>query len=198
MGRKLNLILVQKTLRERGFKIFTPREFAQIFTTSKISAQKFLERYTKKGVFLRAKKGLYIFEFEPAEEFLFANKIYSPSYISLESALSLYHLIPETVYAVTSITTKPTREFSIGERLFEYRKIKLKAFTGYIPQKIGGEISLVATPEKALVDYLYFVSLGKKSLNERLDLREVDFTQVKRYARLFENKKLERIINDFA
>lgn len=196
MSRILNLILVEKTLRQRGFWIFTPWKFACIFETSLTSAQKFLERYTKKGVFIRAKKGLYLFEPSPAKEIILANKIYFPSYVSLETALSYYNLIPETVYAVTSVTTKPTREFEITERLFEYRKIKKEAFTGYIPKQVNGETGLMATPEKALVDYLYFVSLGKKNFNERMNFKGIDFSKIKDYSRLFGNPKLERIIND--
>lgn len=196
MGRILNLILVEKTLREKGFWIFTPWQFARIFQTSLISAQKFLERYTKKGVFIRAKKGLYLFEPSPAKEIILANKVYFPSYVSLETAFSDCSLIPETVYSVTSVTTKPTREFEIMGRLFEYRKIKKEAFTGYMPKQISGETGLMATPEKALVDYLYFVSLGKKNLNERMNFRGIDFGKVKNYSKLFGNPKLERIIND--
>jgi len=196
MGRILNWIQVQKTLKEKGFRVFTAREFAMIFSTSLISAQKFLERYTKKGIFLRPKKGIYLFDFNPAQEFIFANRIYSPSYVSLEAALSYYHLIPETVYAVTSLTTRPTREFEVAGRLFEYQKIKKEAFTGYQPGEFDGEIGLLATPEKALVDYLYFVSLGRKNLNDRLRISSLDFKKIINYTRLFQRKSLKKLAND--
>lgn len=198
MGRKLNLIQVERGLKDKGFKIFTPFEFARIFETSSVSAQKFLERYTKKGIFARVKKGLYIFNFEPPNEMVLANRIYFPSYISFETALSYYGLIPETVYSLTSATTKPTREFFLGEMAFSYSKIKKEAFTGYIPQDLDGETALMATPEKAFCDYLYFVNLGKKSLNDRLKVAKLDFVKIKKYAQLFKRKGLERIVDDFA
>lgn len=198
MGRKLNLVQVEKILQDKGFKIFTPFEFARIFNTSQISAQKFLERYTKKGVFARVKKGLYIFQLNPPNEMVLANRIYFPSYISFETALAHYGLIPETVYSITSVTVKPSREFFLGETSFPYLKIKKEAYTGYIPKEFGGEIALIATPEKALADYLYFVSLGKKRHNDRLNIKEVDFVKLKKYLRLFSRKSLERMVNDLA
>lgn len=196
MGRKLNLIYVEKTLREKGFKIFTPFEFARIFDTSSVSTQKFLERYTKKSVFLRLKKGLYAFALDYLNEMLLANKIYSPSYISFETALSYYHLIPETVYSITSATSKSTREFYLRQMVFSYYKIKKEAYTGYVPSQFNQETVFIALPEKAVCDYLYFVSLGKKKLNDRLKLDGLDIKKIKKFGRLFQRKGLERIIND--
>lgn len=196
MGRKLNLILVEKTLRDRGFTFFTPFDFAGIFETSPISSQKFLERYTKKGVFLRVKNGLYLFEHNPRQDVILANKIYFPSYVSLDYSLSYYGVIPETVYSMTSVTTKPTREFTVANRSYEYRKIKKEAYTGYAAMTFDGQTGLMAEPEKALADYLYFVSLGERTLNDRLSLRKINLEKVKIYGRLFKRPGLERIIND--
>ena len=53
-----------------------------------------------------------------------ANKIYSPSYISLETALSYYGLIPESVYALTSVSTRKTISFNKASEL------KLKNISG--------------------------------------------------------------------
>lgn len=196
MDRKLNLLLVESTLRDKGFKIFTPLEFAKIFETSPISAQEFLERYTKKDVFARIKNGLYVFQLNRPNEMVLANRVYSPSYISFETALSYYGIIPESVYSVTSATTKPSREFFLGEISYSYKTIKRDAYTGYRPQEFAGEVALMATPEKALIDYLYFVNLGKKTLNDRLDTKNINFSKLKSYLGLFKRDGLERIVND--
>lgn len=198
MGRKLNWIKVEKTLKDFGVSLFTPAEFARIFATTPISAQKFLERYAKKGVFARPKKGLYFYPGDRRSEMALANLIYAPSYVSFESALSYYHIIPEAVYSITSATTKPTREFKLKEIIYSYTTIKKAAFTGYIPTEIYGEIAQIATPEKALCDYLYLVGLGKKTLNDRLDTRSVNFGELRRFARLFARKRLNKIINDLS
>lgn len=68
------------------------------------------------------------------DEYLLANILYQPSYISLEFALSYYSLIPESVYLITSVTTKPTREFAVGKLFFSYQTIKKQAFVGYVPK----------------------------------------------------------------
>jgi len=69
-----------------------------------------LSRWHKQGLIVQLKRGLYLLSNDhrtvlPSSYFL-ANQVVFPSYISLETALSHYHLIPETVYQVTSVTTK--------------------------------------------------------------------------------------------
>jgi len=56
-----------------------------------------LNEWQDKGYIKKVIRGYYIFsDLQLSEEILFkiANRIYSPSYVSLESALSYYHLIP--------------------------------------------------------------------------------------------------------
>ena len=93
-----------------------------------------LNEWQDKDYIKKIIRGYYIFsDLKLSEEILFkiANRIYSPSYVSLESALSYYHLIPESVYGITSISTRKTYHFrtSIGE--FIYRSLKPSLFFGY-------------------------------------------------------------------
>jgi predicted transcriptional regulator of viral defense system len=126
---------------------------------------------------------------KPPDIFI-ANKLYQPSYLSFEYALSYYHIIPEVVYTVTSATVKPTREFEVLGHLFSYSKIQSKAFRGYVPKKIDNYTVLLAVPEKALADCLYFVVLKKTSLNERMDVSGLNRKLFLKYVKLFGNKKL--------
>mgnify|MGYP001575016279 FL=1 len=123
-------------------------------------------------------------------EFAIANRLYTPSYISLASALSYHNLIPEVVYAITSVTPKPTREFKINNLLYTYRRIKQPAYTGYVPRTIFGETVYIATPEKAVADFLYYIYLGKNSYNDRLKLKHLDLIQLKKYLKLFSQPRL--------
>ena len=166
-------IEIMKMIADNGMSIFTVSEFRRVTDLSEIAAQKFVERYTKRGLLTRLKKGMYIVTDNPPTSHLISNRLYRPSYVSFESALSYHKIIPETVYAVTAATTKPTRNFDVGGKAFIYHKIKTSAYTGYAPTRIGNEVILLATPEKALVDYLYLVNLGKKPLYERLEFREL-------------------------
>lgn len=183
--KKLNLHKAEEQLVSSGLKLFTTFDLMVMFGVEKRAAQAFVSYNVKKGAFLRLKAGLFALKSNLPSEYAIANRIYFPSYISLDSALSYYNLIPETVYAITSVTPKPTREFEVMGRLFDYRRIKKEAFTGYIPKKIHGETIYIATPEKAVADFAYFVSLGKREKNDRLKLNRIDSSKLKKYQALF-------------
>jgi len=185
---------VREELLKRGVTIFTPQDFQRIFPTTKSKTKYFLEEYTKGGLFLRLKKGLYTLKSDPPPEEEIANFLYRPSYISFEYALATYNVLPEMPYSVTSATTKPTRTFTAGEKTFSYFTIKREAFTGYLPVKRAERTVLLAEPEKALVDYLYFVSLGKKPQNDRLNTANLDKQKVLQYASLYQRTGLEQLV----
>jgi predicted transcriptional regulator of viral defense system len=102
----------------------------------------------------------------------------------LEAALSVYSIIPEVAFGVTSVTTKPTRTFGS----FTYRTIKPAAFTGYrIIQQNGFNIR-IAEPEKALVDYLYFKQRKKEAVSgrfEKIMVNKLDKKKIAEYAALY-------------
>ena len=114
--------------------------------------------FLRKGVIVRVKKGLYVlgedYRRRPYSRELLANLIYGPSYISLETALAYYGLIPERVEAVTSVTTGRSRRFDTTVGLFIYREIPLRVFRiGMTRVENEGEPAfLIATAEKALSD----------------------------------------------
>ena len=73
------------------------------------------KRLEDDGDIIRLKKGLYVasprtsrMELSP---FLLANHIYGPSYVSMQTALRYYGLIPEAVYSVQSMTTGVARDY---------------------------------------------------------------------------------------
>lgn len=195
MVKKLNLILVQKILIEKGFSVFTPREFMRLFDVSSSAANKFIHTYTDKNFFIKLRNGLYALEGKQPPMFFIANKLCRPSYVSLETALSHYGIIPEVVYSVTSVTPKPTQEFDVRDKLFTYTRIKQSAFQGYMTKKESGHTCLIAEPEKALADYLYLVSLGKKSWNDRFYTKGISKEKVQTYGKLFQRKNLQELIN---
>ena len=145
---------------------------------------------------MRLKKGLYGLKTDlPSEEEL-ANRLYQPSYISFEYALASYNILPEMTYSVTSASTKPTRTFMVDDKVFSYFTIKKEAYTGYILIKREGKSFLMAQPEKALVDYLYFVVLGKKPNNDRLNVSSLQKEKLFEYAALYEREKLTNLVEE--
>jgi predicted transcriptional regulator of viral defense system len=192
--KKLNPLLVQKELKEKGLLVFTPKEFERVFDVSSTAVSQFIHAYIEKKFFSKLRNGLYSLEGERPNLYFAANKIYRPSYISLETALSYYGIIPETVYSITSITSKPTRNFDALGVDFSYTRIKQKAFQGYTARKEGESTVLFAEPEKAFADYLYFVSLGKKTLNDRFYLKNLDMKKVRQYIELYDRPGVARAL----
>jgi len=128
-------------------------------------------KWQKQGYIKRITKGRYLLASQPVNEITLyrcANQIYQPSYISTESALRYYDLIPEGVYLTTACTTKKTQTLSgeVGE--FRYMHLKPSLFRGYmlitIPQtKLTFALASV---EKAVCDFFYL----------KPHVKETDFT----------------------
>lgn len=190
----MKLSTIQKIFKENNITVFTGLDLERFLELSKTAAQKILERYTKKGIFVRLRKGYYVLETNIPHTFYIANYIYQPSYISLESALSYYQMIPESIYSVTSVTPRATQSFKVLNKEFSYTKIKSRAFTGYHKQQINGQKVLIAEPEKAVADYVYLTLLGKKEIPERFDSSGVSHKKLGNYIKLFERESMEELI----
>ncbi len=175
--------------------MFSPSDFQRIFGVSLRATQEFIKGHCDE-LFLKVRNGLYALSAEPPQEEAIANRLYAPSYISFEYALSHYGIIPESVYTITSATTRITREFVVNNKSFTYSHIKKQAYRGYRTEKIAGMTVLIAEPEKALVDYFYFVTLKRKTLNERLNIRKLRKKIVLGYTRLFGRKSLIRLVKE--
>ena len=195
MKRKLKPIFVQQSLQEKGVRLFSPSDFQRVFGVSLRATQEFIKGHCD-DLFLKVRNGLYALRADPPPEEAIANRLYAPSYISFEYALARYGVIPESVYAITSVTTRITREFIVNNKSFTYSRIKKQAYRGYRIEKMGAMTVLMAEPEKALVDYLYFVDLKRKTLNERLNVRGIKKQAVMEYTRLFGRKSLIKLVKE--
>ncbi|OGW90844.1 MAG: hypothetical protein A3D28_01090 [Omnitrophica bacterium RIFCSPHIGHO2_02_FULL_63_14] len=188
----MNLVQVQQAIRRHRLRLFSPLELQRMLGLSTVATRFLVHRYAKRGVFLKLRNGLYCVADQVPSELVVANRLYAPSYLSFEFALSYHHLIPESAYVLTSATPRPTRVLTALGHTFAYHRLKTSAFTGYAPVTIGAETVLLATPEKALVDLVYFVDLKKKSLSDRLELRTLNWTRVESYAQLFGRPSLRQ------
>lgn len=194
MLKKLNRIKVEEKLKHSGISVFTPREFRDVFGVSQKAASSFISSNVKSGLFVKLRNKYYMLKDSNPSLYFIANKLYQPSYVSLEKTLSYYGIIPEIVYTITSITTKPTREFETPKGTFSYQRIKKGVFTGYRPTNIEGGVVFFAEPEKALADYLYFVDLKKVSLNDRLELKDINKKKLVQFAKLFKRPSLLKLV----
>lgn len=184
-----------KVLQKNRFYIFSLDDLRVFYPhESSANLKKEMYRWRNKGLVAGLKKGLYELTF-PQEmaipDMVIANKLYEPSYVSLETALSHYSVIPEIAMAVTSITTKPTRHFKNRHGLFIYRTLRPKSFTGYYLEKMSGFEVMLAEPEKAVIDYLYFKARRGEKVDyesERFDktiISKMNKNKLKKYAGAF-------------
>ena len=111
------------------------------------------------GKIIRLKKGLYVVDPKVSRVALsteiIANHLYAPSYVSMQTALRYYGLIPEAVYTTQSMTLKHTRSFDTPLGRYEYKMISREAFPiGITSVNKKNYAFLMATPEKALCDLI--------------------------------------------
>ncbi|MBM3256682.1 MAG: hypothetical protein FJZ04_04430 [Candidatus Moranbacteria bacterium] len=188
---------------------FFGSDLADIFSLSPESMRNQLTRWKKSGLLVELRRGLYVLGREERQVNLSrevaAANIYQPSYISLETALSHYKMIPEKTNAIISITTRKTKEFNNPEGGFIYRHLKPSLFFGFIPKKDdNGFPYFMADPEKALLDYLY-LNMGsihpsdKQYFSGSLRLQNTALLNKKKllsYAGRFKVKKLDAILEN--
>ena len=123
------------------------------------SANKKVTWLEKQGVIIRLKRGLYVVNPEHSGKTLsselIANHLYTPSYISMSTALRYYGLIPEAVYVHQSMTVKHSRSFQTPVGNYDYKYISREAFSiGVRSMHKGDYAFLIASPEKALCDLI--------------------------------------------
>ncbi len=121
------------------------------------SADKKVAWLEKGKYIIRLKRGLYVvnpeYSGKTLSSELIANHIYTPSYVSMSSALRYYGLIPESVYIHQSMTLKHSREFNTPLGVFDYKYIAREAFSLGVKSVNRGDYAfLIASPEKALCD----------------------------------------------
>jgi predicted transcriptional regulator of viral defense system len=158
-----------------------------------------LTEWSKKGYIENVKRGFYRFTDQPLNQgtiYFIANKIYKPSYISLESALAVYQIIPEVVFSVTSISSLNTTQLNSSVGNFRYNHLKENLFFGYELVELNGLTIALAKPEKAILDYLYLHS-NLRSIEDFEGLRwnkevlkSFDFQRFSDYLQLFNSNSV--------
>lgn len=120
-----------------------------------------IKRALASGEVVRVHQGLYCLAAkylrQKADPLVLAQRIYGPSYISLEMALSYHGWIPEAVYAITSVSMERSREFGTPLGHFSFTRVPQNTFyteVSRVEKEVGGSF-LLASPLKALADYVY-------------------------------------------
>lgn len=171
-----------------------------------------LSRYVKRGTMLHLRKNLYVTKsyldnaerrgiFSSYVEFT-ANKLYPPSYLSLDYVLHEHNMLTEIPQNMTSVGLRKTDHFSNNLGNFIYHKIKEELYLGFKVVKKGDFSILKATKAKALFDFLYLrkrLLVDRRAVEElRLNLDEFtenDVKELKGYVETERSPRMKEILN---
>jgi hypothetical protein len=163
--------LTETVLEKSDTGTFTLMEMARWVGGSSNRQFALLKRALKSEEIIRIHRGLYCLAAKylrrKLNPLVLAQRIYGPSYVSLETALSYHGWIPEAVYAITSISLGRSREVVTPLGHFSFTRVPQKVFytdVARIEKEVGGnsewslhavESFFIASPLKALADYVY-------------------------------------------
>jgi len=189
--------------RLKDMTVFSIKDIEK--TSEGVFYRRRLNEWQEKDYIKKLVKGYYIFSDLKADDrtlYEIANRIYSPSYVSLETALSYYGLIPESVYLVTSVSTRKTNSFKTPVAAFGYQKVKNSLFFAYRIEEHNKKVFKIASPEKAVLDLFYLKpNLRNPDDFDSLRISHANFTEIidKRrlfdYLKLYNNKRLSSAIH---
>jgi len=167
-----------------------------------------LTRWTNSGRVYQLRRGLYAlappYQKVKPHLFLLANRMQRASYVSGQTVLAFYGLIPDTVQATLSVTAGRPERLETPLGVFEFRHVKSEFLRGYRMTALQGpktseQQALVATPEKALLDLVYLQPGGDQPAYLRelrlQNLEHLDMDELRRQADIFNTPKLRRAVN---
>lgn len=153
--------LVRKIIEFSPSGVLSGQDLATLLPEGDNKRQALIKRAIASGELIHIRRGLYcladIYQKTRLNPYSFAQRIYGPSYISLESALRWHDWIPEAVYSYTSASLKNSKDFDTPVGLFSYRRVPQKTFYAGVNRQTNenGCVFLIASPLKALADYVY-------------------------------------------
>lgn len=187
-----------------GFTVFS---LADIRQADPLFYRRRLNEWQDKGYIKKIIKGYYIFaDLQIDENVLFeiANRIYPPSYVSFEMALAYYGIIPESIYGVTSASTRKTIRFKTVLGEFSYRTISPKLYFGFDYLPVSAKFCKIASPEKALLDYMYLHDelnsvddFAQMRINREVFIKKVDRKKLASYAAVYGRKSFNKRLKVF-
>lgn len=183
---------------------FTSQDVANLFPGSEDQRFGLVKRAIANGEIIHIRRGLYCiapkFQKGSINLYALAQHIYGPSYISLESALSWHGWIPEAVYTLTSVSFKKSKEFNTPLGMFSYTRVPQKVFYANVERLAdeAGNIFLIASPMKALADYVYahkrdYVGLEPVVKSLRIEQEELESVTAEELNMLIANYTSRRV-----
>ena len=206
-------ISIEKSLQQYKTHIIDHATLSSIiFNNGYTGINDKINKLKRKGYIETLKRGLYLhkspFNQNPISKEIIANTMLSPSYISFDYALYYYGLIPESVFDVTSATTKRSKLFKTDNGTFSFTHVKKELFSiGLTIESTKHGNFIIASKEKALCDKVYYTKdiqiTSKKSMVSFLvddlrvdvdELEECDMSIFIKYLEISKSKKIKFLI----
>ncbi|MBI5194760.1 MAG: hypothetical protein HZA10_00390 [Nitrospirae bacterium] len=177
-----SLLTLQKSKRD----IFSLNDLKKLLRIeSDNTAYVQANRLTSDGILKRITKGVYCLKDSKPDDFETANFLYKPSYISLESALAFYGILLQAPQTITSVTPKRAKKIHAGNREFTYSHLNQKYYSDYIRE----QGFIISTPEKALIDTIFFAGYGRIVIHpEEWVLNNIDKKRFKKLSEKIESR----------
>ena len=165
-----------------------------------------LTRWVKQNLLVKLRNSWYSFPDylkTPNIQNFVSNKIYSPSYVSLHSALAFYGIIPEAIVQTTAVSSLKKANFENMFGSFSYQQILPELMFGNEQKPFLNKHSLLfATPEKAILDLLYLYP-QYNSEQEIIELRfdeefmqeDLNVERLNEFTEKFQSKVLRSRVN---
>lgn len=170
--------------------VFTAKDIALIWRKTDLDTIKArINYYVKKGKLYAIRRGIYAKD-ENYNKFELATRIYTPSYISLETVLQNEGVIfqhYESIFAVSYLF----REIICDEQKYIFRKIKNEVLINNLGVE-KKENYFIATKERALLDALYLYG------NYYFDnLRSINWKFCFEIAPIYKSKKIIKLLKSY-
>ncbi len=179
--------------------VFTLSDVAVLVDGTDFSRHGLIKRAMSAGKVMRIRRGLYClapeFQKKPVSVYSLAQRIYGPSYISMETALSYHGWIPEAIYGCTCASFGNSKEFETPLGLFSYKRVPQHKFFHGVERYSdeNGNVFFMATPAKALADYLYIHQLKWTGIDEPAGSLRIDADELAGITA----EELEALLNNY-
>ncbi|MEK9153755.1 MAG: hypothetical protein AAB723_04120 [Patescibacteria group bacterium] len=171
---------------------FTLMDVKKITSFADDSLSVAMSRLARSGEIIRISKGIYSVDSSQIDWENFACEVYSPSYISFESALAMHNILSQRPTHITMATSNRSKQLIMESRNIIYHHIKRDLFWGY--KLVDG--ALLADEEKSLLDLLYLSMHGyAKFDSEEMNLKLLNKTRLNKYLKEFDIPQMNKVID---
>lgn len=198
--------LTQKVFENTPCGYFRGQDAAILFPQSDDVRYGLVKRAIVAGQIIHLRRNLFCltptYQKRKINLYALSEHLYGPSYVSLESALSWHGWIPEAVYTMTSVSLGKSKEFRTPLGTFSYNRVPQEILYAGVQRVTSdaGDMFFMASPMKALADYVYvhkknWTGLKPAADSLRIEPHEFESTTTDDFEELIDNYTSRRVRN---